>query len=350
MTSSMKSGNILLITAAILSLAIPSCGPSGRRTVEDTRDFMGTSIQVKVSIDVREDDKKAKDAIAEAFAEIKRVEDIFSVYNPDSEISAVNRLKAGEEKTLSPDAFDLIKRSVEYSRVTAGAFDITIKPLVDLWREARENNKIPEEAAVKEALLRVGYEGIVLDGVKHTISFKKDGMVLDFGAIAKGYATDVAIGALKRNGIDSAVVRSGGNIYCLGKKTGEEMWKVGIQHPRDKNKLFMDIKLKDEAIDTAGDYEKYFILDQKRYSHIIDPRTGYPIGDDVVSSTVMAPDAVSADALSTAFAILGPEKGIACAETIKGIDAILVFKRNNDFKVVMTEGIKKRHDILEEKI
>ena len=210
-------------------------------------------------------------------------------------------------------------------------------------------NKLPGDEDIKKAHARVGYQNIVLDDSRLTISFKESGMGLDFGAIAKGYATDMAVKMLEENGINDAIVRAGGNVYCLGKKHENEMWEVGVQHPRHKNRIFCRIRLKGRAIDTSGDYEKYFFLDGKKYSHVIDPITGYPIGDILVSSTVITADAAAADALATAFAVLG-DKGIAVAESIKGVDAILVFSRGNNLTVKMTDGIKKRYDISEENL
>lgn len=312
--------------------------------VERTKFYMGTVVQIKVSIDNKIGEARAKEAVNKAFEEIKRVEDVFSVYKDTSEISRINRLKKNEKARISDEVFNLIKKSIEFSKKTEGAFDITVKPLVDLWSRAKKNNKLPGEDEIKQALERTGREKICLDDAGRAISFKKDGMALDLGGVAKGYATDRAIGILKQNGIKDAIVNSGGDMYCMGRKSKTELWKVGAQDPRHKNKIFLEIKLEDMAIDTSGDYERYFILNGKRLSHIIDPRTGYPIGDDVVSSSVIAPDSTTADMLATSLSILG-NKALAIAGSIKGIDAIIVFKRNDKFIVKMTDGIKKRYEI-----
>lgn len=312
--------------------------------VERTKFYMGTIVQIKVSIDNKIGEARAKEAVNKAFEEIKRVEDVFSVYKDTSEISRINRLRKNEKTRISDEVFNLIKKSIEVSKKTGGAFDITVKPLVDLWSKARKNNKLPDEDEIKQALERTGREKIDLDGAGRAISFKKDGMALDLGGVAKGYATDRAIGILKQNGIKDAIVNSGGDMYCLGRKSKTELWNVGARDPRHKNKIFLEIKLEDMAIDTSGNYEKYFILNGKRLSHIIDPRTGYPIGDDVVSSSVIAPDSTTADMLATSLAILG-NKALAIAESIKGIDAIIVFKRNDKFIVKMTDGVKNRYEI-----
>ena len=344
-----KSAVILLSVIIFLSLALSSCGRSDRRIVQQTKVLMGTTIQIKVSIARGENTKKTRGAIDKAFREIRRIEDIFSVYKPESEISRINKLRKNEKLQISSDAFSLIQRSLELSEKTEGAFDITVKPLVDLWDKAKHVKRAPSDKEIRSALDHVGYKNIVLDKQTSTILFKREEMSLDFGAIAKGYATDMAVKVLKDSGINNAVIRAGGNIYCLGSKSEKEMWRVGAQHPRDKNRIFLQIKLKDEAIDTSGDYEKYFMLDGKRYSHVIDPRGGYPVGDVVVSSTVITSDAATADALATAFLILG-SKGVTIAESMNGVDAILVFKRGDNFTVHMTDGINKRYDIFEENL
>ncbi len=338
-----------LLILSVLSGYLYVLSRNASAVVERTNFYMGTVVQIKVSTNNKIDKHRAKEAINKAFEEIKRVEDVFSVYKDTSEISKINGLRKNEKLQVSDEVFDLIKKSIEFSKKTEGAFDITVKPLVDLWKKAKKDNKLPAEEEIKSALGRIGYENIVLDEAVCTISFKKENMALDLGGIAKGYATGRAIGILKKNGIDDAIVSTAGDLYCLGRKSKNKLWKVGVQDPRHKNKIFSEIKLEDMAISTSGDYERYFILNGKRYSHIINPRTGYPIGDDVISSSVIAPDSATADILATSLAILG-NKGLAIAESIKGIDAIIVFKRNDKFIVKMTDGIKKRYEIHEENL
>lgn len=310
---------------------------------------MGTNAQIKVSIEEGEDEFRAGKAIEKAFDEVERIENIFSVYRPYSEISKINKLRKNEKVIISEEAFHLIKKSLEYSNKTDGAFDITVKPLVDLWNRAKQNNKLPADEEIKSVLAHTGYKNIILDEPNHAITFTREGMALDFGAIAKGYATGRAVTILKENGIKNAVVALGGNLYCLGVKTGNEFWTIAIRHPRDRDKVFMEIKLRDRAIDTSGDYEKYFILDNKRYSHIIDPATGYPVGDKVISSTVISGDPAVSDILATSAEILG-QKGLNIIESIRDIDVVVVFKQNGKFIVRTTKEINRRYAIKEEKL
>ncbi|MFA5085925.1 MAG: FAD:protein FMN transferase, partial [Candidatus Omnitrophota bacterium] len=287
--------------------------------------------------------------IDKAFDEVKRVEDVYSVYNHASEISRINKLRKNEKLQISDGVFNLILKSIDYSKRTFGTFDITVKPIIDLWHKAKTRGRVPSEDEISRALGHVGYKNIVLDETNRTISFKKEEMSIDMGGIAKGYATDRAINILEDAGINNALVTSGGDMYCLGKKSRTELWKVGIRHPRNKDKLFLEMSLKDRAISTSGDYERYFILDGKRYSHIIDPRTGYPIGDNIVSASVITSDSTTSDILATSMCILG-EKGFYAIKEFGDIDAVLVMQESGHLIVRMSEGIKKRYDISQEKL
>jgi thiamine biosynthesis lipoprotein len=349
--NSRKRPHILLVAALIASLAsVSSCSRAPEKIIEDSRFFMGTVVQIKVSIDpAKGGEAGAKDAINKAFDEIKRVEDVYSVYKDTSEISRINRLRKNERLQITDGVFNLIRKTLDYSERTGGAFDITVKPLVDLWGRAKKANKPPDEYELKRALGRAGYQYVALDEAARTIHFKKEGMSIDLGGAAKGYATDRAARILEENGIENALVNSGGDMYCLGKRTARELWKVGVQHPRDRNRSFLEIRLKDRAIDTSGDYERYFVIDGKRYSHIIDPRTGYPIGDNVVSASVIAPDSTTADILATAMCVLG-EKGFSIIKGFGDIDAVLVTFEAGRLTVKMSEGIRERYDISEEKL
>lgn len=339
----MTPARILAIAALIVvsfAIYLPGYVLEAGKVVSETRFLMGTIVQIKVALVPNKDAREVRQITAKAFEEIKRVEGVFSVFYPDSEISQINRLKAGERLKISSEAFDLIKKSIEYNKKTEGAFDITVKPLVDLWKRAKAAGKIPTPEEIEVSLARVGSNEIILDDAEKTISFRKDGMALDLGGVAKGYATARAVGILKASGIRNAIVNSGGDMYCLGKKSDREFWKVGIQHPRNRNRMFLELRLKDKAVDTSGDYEKYFILDGRRYSHIIDPRTGYPVGDNIVSASVIADDSAMADILATALCVLGRE-GLMIVETMSGADAMIIVKVGDALKMVETKNFKK---------
>lgn len=332
------------ITAAIMAAVfISSCGSRGDIIVEEKTLLMGAPVSIKAHLTDASGRSRARQVIQRAFAEIKKLDDLFSVYNPDSEISRINKLRKKERLLISPEAFHLINNSLVFSELTEGAFDITAKPLVDLWNEAGKDKKLPSQEEIARARSRVGYKNVMLDEKRFTIHFNKAGMEIDLGGVAQGYAADRAIAVLVSEGIDNAIVDISGDIYCLGSKMYNEPWKVGVRNPRSRAKTFLELKLKDKAVSTSGDYEKYFIIDGKRYSHIIDPRTGYPVDNSVVSSTAIAGNAATADIMATAIMVLG-SKGLEAAASL-GMDAVVVFERENGLIMETTPGIKKRYDI-----
>lgn len=313
--------------------------------IEKEEFLMGTIVKIKAPVGTDAGAEKVVKAIDEAFGEIARIESVFSVYKTDSEISKINRLKSGETLKLSGEAFELISKAIEYGLKTGGVFDITVKPLIDIWTEAKAKGKIPPESEIKAAIDKIGAKDVVLDNSASTISFRKPGMAIDLGGVAKGYAVDEAMKTLKANGIKNAIVHIGGDMYCLGYRSDKKPWKVGIQHPRKRYSIIYELEVKNKGVDTSGDYERYFMLEGKRYSHIIDPRTGMSIGDNVVSVTVISDDPVLGDIHSTALYILG-EDGLRFAKE-NGIDAVMVKKSGDRFDVRMTEGFKERYNVKE---
>ena len=314
--------------------------------IEKEELLMGTIVQIKAPVGVNGNARNVGEAIDRAFAEIARVESIFSVYDPASEISKINRLEKGETLKISAEAFHLIDKAMEYSAKTGGAFDITVKPLIDIWAMAKTHGRAPSEEYIKLAMEKVGRSAVVLDKAALTISFEKDGMALDLGGVAKGYGVDRAIVILKESGVKDAIVNSGGDMYCLGARSKRQPWSVGIRHPRDGDRIFFELKLKNKAVDTSGDYEKYYILDGKRYSHIIDPRSGRPIGDKVVSASVIADDATTADILATALCVLGWD-GLRVISKPSVFDAVVVSKEGDNFVTNMTDDFMERYSVKE---
>ena len=259
----------------------------------DNRVLMGTFWEV-VSAD--------KKAGAIVFAEASRIEQLLSRYIESSEISRLNRL--GSLK-VSPDTFYVIKRSKEFWEQTSGAFDITVGPLVSLWGFKNCQYSVPAQRKISSVLKLIGSDKIILREKDRMVEFKLPGMKIDLGGIAKGYALDQAVKKLKENNINSCLINAGGQIYALGERSGRP-WKVGVKNGRGSD-IHGRLEIKDQSISTSGDYEQFFSRDGKRYSHILDPRTGYPASSGLVSVTVVAPSGTEADALSTSAFILGKE-------------------------------------------
>jgi thiamine biosynthesis lipoprotein len=259
-----------------------------------------------------------KRAAGIAFAEINRIEGLLSKYKEDSEVSRLNKLG---KSVVSPETFYIIKKSKEFWQLSNGAFDVTVAPLVDLWGFTNRNFTVPADEKIKNILNLVGSDKILLHNNENVIEFKFSGMKIDLGAIAKGYALDCAVKKLKEKGINSCLINAGGQVYCLGKKFGLP-WRVAIRDPRGKGVVSF-LELADQSVATSGDYEQYFIKNNKRYAHILDPKTGYPADSGVIAVTVIAPDGLTSDALATAIFVLGKVKGEALAKKLPGLKVII---------------------------
>ena len=266
-------------------------------------------------------------AITSAFEEIKKIETIANIFNPDSEIS---RLNAAGKIQASQDLYNMVRESLKYYRLSEGAFDITVGPLVSIWkgriREAEKNVRgltLPVDSQIKKALSLVSSGKISLDDNASYISLTQSGMSIDLGAYAKGYAVDKAVKRLKESGVRSALVNAGGNVYCLGKK-GSRKWRIGVRHPRKPAEIVFYLDLENQGAATSGDYEQFFILDKKRYSHIVDPKTGWPVDNNISSVTIIAADAATSDGLSTTVFVLGKEKGLELAGKMDGVEVKII--------------------------
>lgn len=255
---------------------------------------MGTFVEVS-SPDIR--------AGKIVFEEIKRIEELLSKYLPESEISRLN--KSGRIEA-APETFYIISQAKHFWQESNGAFDVTVGPLMDLWGFSRKTYTLPAETDIQAALKLTGPDKIILNRQDYMIQLDTLGAKLDLGAIAKGYAVDCAVKKLRAAGINSCLINAGGDIYCLGDKSGRP-WKVAIRNPYKKT-FKRYLRLTNKAVTTSGDYEQYFIRGNRRYSHIFDPRTGYPADSGVISASVIADDCLTADALATAIFVLGKEE------------------------------------------
>ncbi len=280
----------------------------------------------------------AKKTIEAAFAEINKVDDLMSNYKSDSEISLVNRDAFERQVKVSKPTFEVLQKSIEFSKLTDGAFDITIGPLVDIWRLAAESNCVPTDAELSEARSKVGYEKLILDANELTVRFAVEGMRIDLGGIAKGYAIDKAVEAMQAAGAIGAMVDIGGDIRCFGTPMqGKNYWLIGLQDPTEDfesqisnfefpvgtGMTLLVLQLTDDAVATSGGYRRFTLIDGKKYSHIINRRT--EISSEGLSSvTIISKNAMDADALATAVSVMGAEKGLDLIETMSQTEAILI--------------------------
>jgi thiamine biosynthesis lipoprotein len=244
--------------------------------------------------------------VDEAFDEVDRIDRLMSHYQPDSPLSRVNRDAARHPVTVERELFEFIAEATRYSRDSDGAFDITVGPLMKAWGFFNGEGRLPSPADLTAARRRVGAGHVVLNAAERSIYFDTPGVELDLGGIAKGYAVDRVAGILRTRGVSAGLISAGGStIYALGAPPGRDGWDVAIQDPLDARKVARSIRLKDRALSLAGSSEKAFEYDGRRYSHIMDPRTGTPV-EGLLSVAVVARSGTAGDALDNAFFVLGP--------------------------------------------
>lgn len=291
------------------------------------RVLMGTFSRAVV---IAGSERKARRCTEAAFSVQRRIDELMSYQREDSELSRINRDAADEPVRVNPLTFEVLQKSIYFSKLSDGAFDVTVGPLMDLWKAAGEADAPPTEETLAEARAKVGYENLILDEKNMTVRFAVKGMKIDLGGIGKGYAVDKSIEAMKDLGATGGMVDLGGNIRCFGQPPrGQEYWRVGLQDPNvapddvDASRILLVLAVTDEGVATSGDYRRFVKVHGEKESHILDARTGKG-ANKLVSDTIIAPDAIMADALSTAVNVLGPEKGLALIERLPGVEAILI--------------------------
>jgi thiamine biosynthesis lipoprotein len=269
---------------------------------EGSADTMGSVFSV---VAWGEDQGHLESAIAAALDEARRLDEMLSNYKPSSELSEVNRRAAKGPVGVSDELFRLLETCDEYSRASEGTFDITVGPLMKVWGFYRGSGHFPHRAEILGALGHVGYQKMVLDAASRTVRFTEDGVELDPGGVGKGYAVDRMVEILKESGIKSALVSAGSSsIFALGAPPGEPGWKVAIKDPRDTTKSAATVTLRDQSLSTSGNYEKFFVAEGKVWSHIMDPRTGYP-AMGTLSVSLITPQTIDSEIWAKPYYILG---------------------------------------------
>ncbi len=282
--------------------------------------------------------KNAETAAKAAKDEILRIESLMSAADPDSEVSKINSM-AGEIVTVSDDAEKVIRAALETAEETDGALDITLRPVITEWGFTTGDYKIPDGKTLNNLLKKVDYRSVL---VGDNTVFLPFGRQIDLGAAAKGYAGDKALSVLKDYGVESAIVSLGGNVQALGAKTDGKNWNIAVKNPFVENSVssisnICILGLKDAAVVTSGNYERYFEgEDGKRYHHIIDPSDGYPADNGIVSATIIGKTGLECDALSTAVFVMGAEKAEKLWREKGGFEMLLV---TDDKRIIVTEGL-----------
>lgn len=307
-----------------------SCAP---KSAEDTRFMLNTICSITVYSEENKD-KTSEELVDEAFDLCQTYEDTFSRTIEGSDIYNINN-SGGAPVTVSDDTIEILETAKYFSELSDAAFDITTAPLSIRWDFEGENPSVPPDDEIQELLAKVDYTKIKIDG--NTVTLEAPVEAIDLGAIAKGYIADKLAEFLKDNGVTSAIISLGGNIYAIGENSEEKRpFNLGVQDPQAEDGSILGyLQLSDKSLVTSGDYQRYFMQDGKRYHHILDPKTGYPAESGLSSVTIISDSSVVGDALSTACFVLGKDKGLELINSYDGVEAIFI---DHDGNMYFSDG------------
>ena len=314
----------------LVSLTVPENSP----VAQTTQRAMGTVMTHKAF------GLHAQDSLGAVCSEVVRIEGLLSRFLPDSDISRVNRLAGIESERVSVETYEVLSKAVEFSQSFRGCFDVTIAPLVSLWKSGQEALAQPDEWSIKRVLPLVNFRDLVLDPREITAGLRNAGQSVDLGGIGKGFVGDKIVEVFESFGISSAYSNLGGNVVTVGAKPDGSPWHIGIQHPRQQNGLIGSVSVLGETVVTSGDYQRCFVDSRgKRHHHILDPMTGYPAESGLISVSIVADRSVTADPLSTIVFVAGMEKGLTFLRGFPQTEAILV---DSDLHIYVTQGLRFR--------
>nr|WP_125697216.1 FAD:protein FMN transferase [Lacticaseibacillus yichunensis] len=343
----LKQAALALIALVILPLAACNQAKPATKAPElvktpyqDTQFLMGTVVTLRIY------DKGKQPVLEKAFDRIKELADAITVNQKGSQVDAVNAAAGKHAVKVDQDVFDLITYAKSYSEQSNGSFDLAIGPITSLWHIGFADAKKPTQSEIDARLPLVHYQDVTLNAAKRTVYLQKKGMAIDLGGIAKGYITDQVVKVLKKNGVTTAIVDLGGNIYVLGHspKAKDADWTVGIQDPKQtRGSSLGTIPASNKTIVTSGIYERYLKVDGKIYMHLMNPKTGYPFDNNLMGVSIITKHSVDGDALSTATFDKGLKDGLAFIEKRKDTEAIFITK---DKKVYISSGLKKTFKLI----
>ena len=316
-----------------LLLLLFSLSTFAQENFKRTLILMGSRFDITV---VASNEKEGNEYIDSAIFEIARIEKLISSWDVNSETSLINKLSGIQPIKVDKELFDLIERSIAISTLTNGAFDISYASMDRIWKYDGSMREMPSEEKISNSIKKVGYKNIIIDKEAQTVFLKLKGMKIGFGAIGKGYAADKAKALLIEKGAKAGIINASGDLNAWGKQANGKDWMVAITNPLNKNKVFSWLPINDSAIVTSGNYEKFISFNGIRYSHIIDPRTGYP-STGIISTSIMTSNAELADAISTSVFVMGVETGLDFINQLKGVDCIIIDEQN---KIHTSNNIK----------
>ncbi len=285
---------------------------------------MGSRFDISV---VAENRVKGENYIELAVQEITRIEKLISSWDSLSQTSLINKNAGLQPVVVDPELFDLIQRAIKISKLTEGAFDISYASMDKVWKFDGSMKEMPTEEAIKNSVAKVGYQNIILNENNHSVFLKLMGMKIGFGGIGKGYAADRAKALLESKGVKAGIINASGDLNTWGKQPDGKDWMVAIVNPINKEKVFSWLPVYNSAVVTSGNYEKYVKFNNVLYTHIIDPRTGYP-STGILSASIFTANAELADALATSIFVMGVDVGLDFINQLNGVECIIVDKDN----------------------
>ena len=320
----------------------PSAQPAPKeRVFTESRPLMSTTITLTIAAP---DEAVAQGHIRAAFDQLDKLQSELSAHDPKSELATVNAESAARPVKVEQDLFDCISDGVKWFDQTNRTFDITCAPLLKLWRDCGKADRLPQQKELDAARALGGANAVTLDPAALTVQFTKPGMQLDLGGLGKGFCMDRVAQTLRARGVQNALLAGSGDIRAMGRNPEGRPWRVGIQDPRqpeNPDAHLAVLALIDKSVSTSGNYQRYVTIQGKRYSHIVDPRTGWT-ADNVPSVTVIGPDSITTDILDTALSVMGVEEGMKYVEAHPGIEAMFVlFDKNNEPVVTQSKGFGK---------
>ncbi|SHH52220.1 thiamine biosynthesis lipoprotein [Clostridium collagenovorans DSM 3089] len=339
----MKNKFFIKFTSCVLLLVLlfnlVGCTKKTKKPIERTDFMLGTICSIKIY------NKSDESILDKGFDKIKDIENKMSLNIKESDIYKLYELSGKEPLKVSDDTFKVLKMGKEFGDISNGHFDITIGPLSKLWNIGTPEAKVPSEDELKETLPLIDYSKLTLDEKNKTAKLENEGMMVDLGGIAKGYAADEVAKVLKENGVKNAIINLGGNVFTLGKNTNNTEWNIGIQNPFEgRGDAVGSVKVENKSIVTSGIYERYVEENGKKYHHILNPKTGYPYDNEIAGVTIITDESILGDALSTTVFSLGLHEGLDFINKRKDAEAIFITKDN---KIYLSNGIKENFKLLD---
>jgi thiamine biosynthesis lipoprotein len=329
--------SVIILLATIFSFGCTLGNISPPEPYKETQFLMDTIIEITAY------GPNAEKGVKAAFAEFKRIHDLSNNFDANSQVSVVNQNAGKSKVVVDSDLINMVQHSNELSDKLDGVFDVTIGPLTNLWGIGHKGDFVPSQAEIDKLLPLVNYKMVELNATQNTIYLPKPGMMLDLGGIAKGYAADKAIEALKANGVTSALINAGGDVRVIGNKPDGKPWRIGVQDPRNSDGISAKISLTEwDTMETSGDYQRYIVKDGVRYSHIIDPHTGRQ-PREISSVTIVNNNSGDGDILGTAVFVLGVDRGLELLKQFPGNEAIVV---TTDGKIIVTPALEGKIEVM----